>query len=56
MWFYFSKHWYLFIFSVFNIVFVSVQQKHLNKTTFDQQVVKTSTVSIYGLWDIEVTY
>ena len=39
--------------AVFKIVFESVQQKHLDKTIFDQQIVncvqKTSTVFIYGL-------
>ena len=39
--------------TVLKIVFESVQQKHLDKTIFDQQVVnfvqKNSTVPIYGL-------
>ena len=36
-----------------HVVFESVQEKHLDKTIFDQQIVnfvqKTSTVFIYGL-------
>ena len=46
--------------AVLEIVFESVQQKHQDKTIFDQQIVnfvqKTNTVPIYGLWDIEVTH
>ena len=48
-----SKGWYNVPWPVLEMVFESVQQKHLDNKLFDQQVVnfvqKTSTVPIFGL-------
>ena len=40
---------YIHVHSVLKIVFESVQQKHLDKTIFDLQIVNFGTVPIYGL-------